>query len=265
MDASSNANTDSKLGRVVIPLSGDENEKIGNQIANSVVGFVKLDANASEEFANLCGSGTLARVGSIHGIVTAAHVLEELPDNKEIGISLCINTLKLPRKLKVDMNYAEKLCIGTKPFHRSGPDLAFLKLPQNTVESLRSTSSFLNIKLRKDEVLSSQRLAPIHSDCIAGVISEDSEEIFDKEKSLKMLMIGALCLGGDIKETREEGQMDFVNFYPTYAPNVKTPQSFKGASGGGLWRLFFNRQEQETPVFHTARLYGVIFYETPSA
>ena len=50
----------------------------------STVGFVRVEDSAPTSL----GSGTLIRFGSIVGVLTCAHVLEELPDDEDIGI-LC--------------------------------------------------------------------------------------------------------------------------------------------------------------------------------
>jgi hypothetical protein len=58
----------------------------GSSIAPFSIAFAKLNVVGGEEDATPAGSGALVTVGSLHGILTAAHVLEALPDHGEVGL-----------------------------------------------------------------------------------------------------------------------------------------------------------------------------------
>jgi hypothetical protein len=51
---------------------------------NFAVGFLKFEDDGRE--ATPAGTGTFARVGQTSGIITAGHVLKNLPDQKEVGL-----------------------------------------------------------------------------------------------------------------------------------------------------------------------------------
>ena len=63
-------------------------------------------------------------VGSVDGILTAAHVLENLPDHGEVGIVLFNRTSRFAQKLTIDMEQAEKLTIAADVFGPSDQILA---------------------------------------------------------------------------------------------------------------------------------------------
>jgi hypothetical protein len=65
---------------VTIPTAG-----IGNAVAPFTIGFVKLKVHDRVEDAVGAGSGTLVTVGKVSGILTAAHVLDNLPSQGEVG------------------------------------------------------------------------------------------------------------------------------------------------------------------------------------
>src|SRR6202051_3174109 len=66
---------------VTIPTAG-----VSNAMAAYTIGFVKLEVHNNVEDAIGAGSGTLVSVGKVHGILTAAHVLDNLPDRGTVGI-----------------------------------------------------------------------------------------------------------------------------------------------------------------------------------
>ena len=61
---------------------------ISDEVTHFAAGFVRIEAHDNKERGVSAGSGTLVSVGSVHGILTAAHVLEALPRSGEVGIAL---------------------------------------------------------------------------------------------------------------------------------------------------------------------------------
>ena len=54
-------------------------EDISREISHFTVGFAALSVKDHVEDATSAGSGTLVTIGSVEGILTAAHVVEALP------------------------------------------------------------------------------------------------------------------------------------------------------------------------------------------
>ena len=54
-------------------------EEASNELVDYQIGFVILDKNAAPEDALLAGSGTLVEIDGTHAILTADHVIENLP------------------------------------------------------------------------------------------------------------------------------------------------------------------------------------------
>lgn len=61
-------------------------EEIAKYISDFMVGFVKLRDNDFDQEAELGGSGTLVQIDDVYGILTAYHVLKNLPDTGDIGL-----------------------------------------------------------------------------------------------------------------------------------------------------------------------------------
>lgn len=61
-------------------------EQISKDISYFTIGFATLSVQGNVEDAVCAGSGTLVTVGSLHGILTAAHVLGNLPTKGQVGL-----------------------------------------------------------------------------------------------------------------------------------------------------------------------------------
>ena len=97
-------------------------EEVSEAIADYTIGFTIVKTHNNIQDAFPAGSGSLVTVGSVHGILTAAHVLKNFPDQGEIGL------VRFPKRQPIaaqrfiiDIDLAEALIIGTEPFGPSAP------------------------------------------------------------------------------------------------------------------------------------------------
>jgi len=100
----------------------------------------------------LAGSGTFVNVGSIGGILTAAHVVHGFGSDKAIG--LVRFNYKRREKLAIEFDRRDCVTIGAHPFGSTGPDLAFWRLSPAVVRSLEATNVFLNLLKRRNAGIS---------------------------------------------------------------------------------------------------------------
>lgn len=56
------------------------------QIRWYMIGFVLLSAQGNIEIAESAGSGTLVTINGVKGILTAAHVVEKISKQQEVGL-----------------------------------------------------------------------------------------------------------------------------------------------------------------------------------
>jgi hypothetical protein len=68
------------------PIGFHELSEEEADIANCTIGFLNVTRIGMDENADTIGSGTLVRIGSTSGVLTAAHVLDALPQNGQIGL-----------------------------------------------------------------------------------------------------------------------------------------------------------------------------------
>jgi hypothetical protein len=120
----------------------------------------------------------LVTVGSLHGVLTAAHVVEALPKDGSVGIILTAERPAQYQKQVVNMLHTESpVMIKAEKFGPLGPDLAFLRLPDEALGWLKAKNSFYSLSKRRDAVLSGEEPEGSRVDCITGVIHELTEEV----------------------------------------------------------------------------------------
>jgi hypothetical protein len=134
---------------------------IGNAVAAYTVGFVKLEIHDKVEDAIGAGSGTLVRVGKVHGILTAAHVLAHLPDSGAVGIVEYRGETMHYRKRQIEMADTVKVALRGDAFGPDGPDIAFLRLAAETVGWFEAIGSFYNLLKPRSDASEPRALAEL--------------------------------------------------------------------------------------------------------
>ncbi|MCW5692027.1 MAG: hypothetical protein KIT48_06655 [Pseudolabrys sp.] len=236
--------------------------KIGEEISDLMIGLARLTVHGRIEDALCAGSGTLVTIGRLDGLLTAAHVLEKLPTSGEVGIVLYRNGLV--QKQTIRMEYTDQVSVAGDSFGPNGPDIGFLRLPQENVGWLKATNTFYNVSKRRDDVLASQAPAPNHVDAVVGMVDELTKEIPAPRPKMRAMAFSAIIFDGIIESERFEHGFDILEFSATTYPDFPLPSSFAGVSGGALWRIYFTEQEG-APEIVAKRLLGVPFYESPKA
>lgn len=229
---------------------------------DTTIGFLKIvehagdDGHAGYEEGIPAGTGTLVRIGSVFGVLTAAHVLDELPKHGQVGIVRITDRPNRPQKLKIEMGSTDRLLLGEPPFDKSsGPDLGFLRLYGDTLGWLKAKALFFNLEKRAATIAEPQ--PPPYYDAIIGVVAERMRTLPDVVADTTLLEIQTLFASGVAGERRGNG-FDLLEFH-TFLPPAKQPNSYQGTSGGGLWRLYLDPREQQ---IRDKALIGVAFYES---
>jgi hypothetical protein len=236
-------------------------EEIAKYISDFAVGFVKLRDTPLGEDAELAGSGTLVQIDDFFGILTAYHVLKNLPQSGEIGLLLSTRSdpqLHAP-KIKVEMVKKIKIAYGNSV--AKGPDIGFLLLQSVEVGWIKAIKSFYNLSLRREKLLTS---APNYQDGVwflcgfaAERTSEEPEAGFSKVKIFR----GDIGAGGIIREFSAD-DFDYLDFEARYGGINEAPESFQGYSGGGIWQAPLLRGRDGKLSAKEIILSGVAFHET---
>lgn len=237
-------------------------EQVTEETADFSVGFVLLSKQDDVWDAYPAGSGALVAVGSTHGILTAAHVLEKLPNQGEVGIVRFPRSKSSAQKLAINMEMAEKLMIGAKNIGPEGPDLGFLRLPPDDVMTFQARNVFFNLEKRRKSVLSDDEPGPPYFDGISGTVAEwttdlPAEHGFSRTKGFQaMLGIGL------VEREHEVNDFDLLDFEVTYERTTTTPDSLGGMSGGALWRFYCTKSNDGQLTLSDKKIFGVAFYES---
>jgi len=203
------------------------------------------------------GSGTFIRFGRVAGILTCAHVLEAVCQESEIGI------LRFPvrpdtfQNLTIDRALVAEIAIRPAEWNVSGPDLGFLRLPDDAIAEIEQLSSIADGERQRKRIVAGVPQNAICLNAIAGVVDELTELPNDSDPEM-VTRFHAYIGRGNIDEVTEAHGLDLFHFRPTPGEGETLPASYRGTSGGGLWQLYFDRGSK---TFIEARLIGVAFYE----
>lgn len=244
-------------------------ENVSKDISDFVIGFVKLreikseHENTSEEDAELGGSGTLVQIEETSGILTAHHVLQNLPKTGEIGLIIATRFPPLLHRMTLQSKYLRRVEIPRGPHESEGPDLGLLILPPSDVRKLKPLKSFYNLSLRRNRMIG----APPRCDeglwflgGFAGELTSDEppERGCPRVKTFRGM---AGCIDG-VKQEYKAGDFDYIDFEVQYGDIHEPPKSFGGFSGGGLWQVPLIRNEDYTLQPKELLLSGVAFYQS---
>ncbi|WP_156380982.1 hypothetical protein [Pseudolabrys sp. Root1462] len=208
--------------------------------------------------AELLGSGTLIDAGSVKGILTAAHVLQVILREREIGLLEFPVRMEQSQRLRVEIRYLDHVHMGDGPFGEEGPDLAFLRIPITLAEALAANSSFANFEKQAASAFAPAPLEASESiDAVLGTIGEWKEPVRDVA-NLRVTTLSGLHNVGVVTEIEALHGFDRYQFDPLPENGFRLPVSYGGTSGGGLWRAYTNNEKHLKQL----RLLGVAYFQT---
>ncbi len=232
---------------------------------NFLVGLVKLTTDGQRQDGELMGSGTLIRKGATHGILTARHVLDELPTEGQIGLILpkSIGVPQAAGKPVVLADSTHRIGFELGPTESLGPDLALLVLHPADVDRLRPTKSFFDLERWRSAVLGDQRDMAHQPHALAGFPDEltlvrGPEGGYDEVKEFNGRSFFDFI---DVEPAAAD--FDYVNFVVGYggAPG-DPPRNFGGVSGGGLWHVELLGDTPAQIRLGNCLLSGVAFHQS---
>ena len=222
------------------------------------VGFIAPEIQQSRSL----GSGTLIRFGNVNGILTCAHVLEAVLANAEFGI-VCFPVRSGEfQTLRVRSDLTGHVAIGQPPWNEQGPDLAFLRLPDAILMDLERLASIIDGMRHRGNALGGEPDTQDVVNLVCGVIEERTGSA-ETRRDIATTTFQALISPGNVIQRRTANGMDLFRFRPVPGKGETPPSSYEGSSGGGLWRLYVKREQDDTYSLIQSRLVGVAFWQTP--
>lgn len=216
------------------------------------------------------GSGVLARLGSVSGVLTCGHVIRDIEEcaTKYSNDYLYVmangpsddkmQDQRIPLYAFSDHARVVKYSPTTEEAKALGPDIGFLTLSKDMFNALASRGSVLDLNLQAQRIGKPAPRDTLRVDLIAG---HPSEEIATTELAPNW-QVGryvTAVLSGDVQQLEDHEGFDRYSFEPN-GPEKK-PASYKGVSGGGVWSLFL-RKSKDGLEFVERRFVGVAFYQT---
>jgi hypothetical protein len=228
-------------------------------ISRSTVGFVITDGNTPKPL----GSGTLVRCAAIQGILTCGHVLEALRSHQSFGV-VCFGVAESRcQKIIFDAadTVAHAISFFTPPGSATGPDLAFVPIPSGEMGALTALGSVVDLDSGEAKATSSGPAGAEAIEAVAGIVDEMTP-LPHLSATAIILDVEGLVNVGRVSSTRNVNQFDLLEFIPNSSQDFALPSTYGGTSGGGIWRVYVNRQQDSTYLPSETRLTGVAFWET---
>jgi hypothetical protein len=240
-----------------------DTEEVSRAITHFLIGFGRLSADGNIENAECAGSGTLVTVGSVHGVLTAAHVLTALPRTGKVAIVTRAIDAGYKRQT-INMEHVECVLMPGKESNDTGPDLGFLRLPDEVVGWLKAQNSFYSLTKRRQDALDSRASAPLYADWITGMIHELTAQVPSGKPGVRRIRFMGIFWPTLLIALRYFGNYDLRYLEVKNEPGFPLPKSFEGTSGGAVWRIYVAKKERNTTVIDK-RLIGVPFYQLDTA
>lgn len=210
---------------------------------------------ASKSKPEYIGSGTLVTIDDEFFILTAEHVWTALNWDSEIALShtsdrnLDIIRSDLFRAFVPEARLSDEW----------GPDLALMRVPDNILPILKAEKAFHDL----GKVLERCNNEPLHlnrgfwfflgAPAELGIFGED-------EALLRIVAYGSA--GPDLHQVHQRGQYDYYDLTVNRREIKNLPHSHGGVSGGGLWRVEVEHNDDGSFRWSgKRRLEGVVFYE----
>jgi hypothetical protein len=254
------------MPELTVTLESSEYPELSRELVERLsaftVGFVHLGPR--NEDARLAGSGTLVACGAVRAILTADHVLNNLPRSGSFGLILPVASegMRVHRTV-IETNHVEVLRFAkTDRYSSDGPDIGAIALSRSDSSSIEVNHVFYNLDKRRERVLAAPRAIAMGGWSICGFADEWTSGPIETPNVGRVKVFRAAVGVGVVTKERLTSRHDYLDFEAKYGEGDESPESFEGTSGGGLWQLELKRNGDRF-VVSDVLLSGVVFYQSP--
>ncbi len=237
-------------------------DSLTQSVCDCSVGFLRFKRRGKIETAEPAGTGTFVKLGNVHGILTAGHVLQPMGTKEVVGL-VRFPTVRPPlQNFRLNLDHTDRI-VTWNGKDCDAPDIAFLKIPEMTGRDLEAVGAvFYNLRLAREVAANKpeHRMAKCYA--IVGVVAEWTEEGAASLMMGRKIDIGGLFGAAKNLQEFKEGDAALVEIEIDHAAGPKIPKSYGGISGGGLWEVHIELNNQLKPVDTKKRLHGVAFRQS---
>jgi hypothetical protein len=234
-------------------------EEIVHRLSDFTVAFLRLDVEDRTHGgdAALLGSGILVAIGSTFGILTAHHVIQELPRTGRLGLFLAPTS----EPHSVDVNGLTYLIARGTEDH-VGPDLGAVILAPSIAGTIAAKKSFYNLELRRERLLTDPPDPREGLWFCQGFPAENTsvqpDPILGYGFVKYFYSLGAI---GRPQSVEQIGEHDYLTIPVSPSASPPIPNRFGGMSGCGIWQVPLVREKSGAIRYQTFLLSGVAFYQ----
>lgn len=233
--------------------------EVVRRLADHTVGFLRVEGTPQAQDANLIGSGTLVVISTRFAILTAHHVIEELPTTGRLGILL--SPTHTPHSIDIQGLRCLKIARGDDD--SVGPDLgAVLLLAHPIISSIKAIKSFYDLEPRRDQLLNYPPDLRGGLWLVNGFPDENTAVRPDVDRGHGLVKSFYNLAGIGRPDTSFQiGNYDYFTIPVSPDARPPVPRRFGGMSGSGLWQVPLKRDKSGKLVHQTPLLSGVAFYQ----
>lgn len=243
-------------------LPTDLLDEIQERIKPYIIGLLGVNIGTSGEEPQLLGSGTLIQIQDKYCIVTAQHLTDKLKKYQKLGLILG----SFVHRFVVDTSFLQIVEIGTPVGNSIGPDLAVIILPIIDAGTIKAKNLvFWNIINHSQTVLSKSiaKDSNIRLWIVCGFPEEWSKDGDPVGGFAKTLICCCLCGFTGAEEYWAGGEFDYLKLSVLYKNRADLPMTFRGLSGGGIWKAeLFRSNNGKISCTDDLLFLGVAFRET---
>ena len=227
-------------------------------ISTRTIGFVSIDgANPRPR-----GSGVLVCCKSIQGILTCGHVLAELPIDDDFGLVQFAGARGRYRQTKISghINVQSAIKFYSPPMRYGGPDLAFIPIAAEQFNTLIAFGSAVNLDLGKQRASNPAPDGAEAFEAVAGIVGSLTPPPRVDGQYCRLDIEGLVNVGKVVASPIVD-DWDQLHFKPIPGPDFSLPSNYQGMSGGGIWRVYVKKDDQNGFDVVEARLTGVAYWQ----
>jgi hypothetical protein len=237
-------------------------ETVLGDITDISVGFSKIVPSQNPAEVQLAGSGTLVSAGGVRAILTAAHVVSNLPDSGDVGLIAPLRGGGYHAPVIIDMQHVQKILVAKGSDDSQGPDLGLLILSSADWSLLPTGKTFFNLSRRRDKMMNDPHPPLRGIWVICGMVGEWTNNPPKGRLSEHKKGFHGLCMPVVLTKERDQGDFDYLSVQVENNDTYEGPESFGGCSGGGLWRVLIYEGDNGALETGELLLSGVAFYQS---